>query len=240
MKISINDFMNLSLVFLPLILIVGVATRRLYGNSREDVVDVDAERRRSNDPHEYKNKDYPHMGSSKPKKQYEPKPDYVTTSGMKRIPPIFTTEYSSPLVADVGSDPNEGGIVLTQNVTDYGSDRGSVGIYLPPSEHRQPRSKLITLHHMIHHAKDEALKAKEESSAAQYRANALLAYNQELKAKIKSNEAEMLQEEEQRLVEQRKNKPQILVKDVIPIADVANNILSFEHHNELLKKENSV
>ncbi|AFN82942.1 hypothetical protein EROM_050080 [Encephalitozoon romaleae SJ-2008] len=159
--------------------------------------------------------------------------------GARRISPVYLPGNSSPLVADVGNDAGESGVTLAPSVTN-GSEERSVGIYISPSRSGKTtsgRDRLISLHHLIHHAQGEALKAKAISSAAKLQTSALLAQKQELNAKIMANKAEMLKEEEQRLVAQRSADPLILVKDTVPIANVANNNFSFEHHNELLSKK---
>ncbi|UYI27797.1 hypothetical protein J0A71_08g16840 [Encephalitozoon cuniculi] len=156
----------------------------------------------------------------------------------RRVPPVYISGNSSPLVADVGPDSGESGVVLAPSID--GSSEGNIGIYVSPSRDGQgigSRERLISLHHLIHHARGEALKANAISSAAKLEASALLAQRQELNAKIMANRAAMLQEEEQRLVAQRSSNPLILVKDTVPVANVANNNLSFEHHNELLNKK---
>lgn len=159
--------------------------------------------------------------------------------GARRVSPVYLPGNSSPLVADVGNDAGESGVTLAPSITSGYGGR-NVGIYISPSRNGKTtssRDRLISLHHLIHHAQGEALKAKAISSAAKLQTSALVAQRQELNAKIMANKAEMLQEEEQRLVAQRSADPLILVKDTVPIANVANNNLSFEHHNELLSKK---
>ncbi|AFM98227.1 hypothetical protein EHEL_050160 [Encephalitozoon hellem ATCC 50504] len=163
----------------------------------------------------------------------------VGLTGARRVSPVYLPGYSSPLVADAGSNAGESGITLAPRVIN-GSQERNVGIYVSPSRNGRSisnRNRLINLHHLIHHAQGEALKAKAISSAARFEASALLAQKQELNAKIMDNKAKMLQEEEERLVAQRSADPLILVKDTVPIANVANNNLSFEHHNELLSQK---
>lgn len=158
--------------------------------------------------------------------------------GVKMVNPIYSSPYSSPLVADARG-VGEGGVVVTRNVVN-GADAGNMGIFVTSAERGNSgmtgQGRLISLHHLIHHAKQVALNAKLRSSDAELKSAELLALNKALEAKLKSNEAEMLEEEEKKLLAQRTGNPEILVKDTIPVANVANNTMSFEHHNELLKK----
>lgn len=163
----------------------------------------------------------------------------VGIAGARWVPPVYTPGYSSPLVVDAGSDVGESGVTLVPSVV--GNSRaGSMGIYVSPPRNGKMvggRDRLVSLHHLIHHAQGEALKAEAISSAAKLRTSALLARSQDLNARMMANKAEMLKEEEQRLLAQRSADPQILVKDTIPVANVVNNNLSFEHHNELLNRK---
>ncbi|ADM11459.1 uncharacterized protein Eint_050100 [Encephalitozoon intestinalis ATCC 50506] len=182
--------------------------------------------------HLHRNHDFSHSTHNKPLSG-------IGISGIRRISPVYLPGYTSPLVADVGGDSGESGVILAPSASN-GSIKENVGIYVSPSPNGQDtntKERLVSLHHLIHHAQGEALKAKAMSSAAKLEASQLIALKQELNAKIMANKAEMLREEEERLVSQRSADPLVLVKDTVPIANVANNNLSFEHHNELLSQK---
>lgn len=231
--------MNYLLMFLSLTLSVKSVSGRQDEHSAEvDSIDLKP-RFRGQDPHEDGYGSYPHVKSygGEGSKDAPSSPLVTDPEQSHRIFPLaFGGRHMSPLVAASGPY-GDGDVMVAHSVVD-GSDMGSMGIYTPPAEDtgNRPRGRVVSLHQLIHRAKDEALKAKAKSSAAEVRRTELLALNQGIHAKLRSNEAKMLEEEEQRLVAQRSN-PQILVKDTIPIANVANNSLSFEHHNELLRKK---
>ncbi|KAM0672480.1 hypothetical protein CWI42_012460 [Ordospora colligata] len=117
----------------------------------------------------------------------------------------------------------------------------NVGIRLFPSKfirNVHGNGKYIfSIHDGIHHAHRQAMQAKLDSLVSELKINKIRSEEKRIMAEKKINEANQLREEEKRLVSGILQDPQVLVKDTIAVADVANNFLSFKGHEDFLKRK---
>ncbi|KAH9412348.1 hypothetical protein HK407_01g02430 [Ordospora pajunii] len=121
-----------------------------------------------------------------------------------------------------------------------GTHNRKVGIRIFPSKSIKSihgnGEYIFSIHDGIHNARQQAMQAKLESLISEFKINKIRSEEKRIKAEKKINEANQLKEEEKRLVSGIIQDPQVLVKDTIAVADVANNFLSFKGHEDLLRR----